>query len=79
MDEAPDRVFEKQKWRAVDNDEEYCPAGDAEEGEDEDEDEDEGANEEKNDKAIGDEEESLVAEEEEENEDQLYQDVWVKK
>jgi hypothetical protein len=79
MDEASDRVFEKQKWWAVDGDEEYCPAGDKEEGEGADEDEDEGANEENNDKAIGDEEESLVTEEEEENEDQLYRDVWVKK
>jgi hypothetical protein len=61
----------------VDDDEEYCPAGDEEEGEDKDK--DEGAKEENNDKAIGDEEESLVAEEEEENKDQLYRDVWVKK
>lgn len=72
MDEAPDRYFEKQKWRAIDEDE-YLPHGGAEEegeGEKDDDDDDE---------SIGDEEEFGVAQEEEEIEHRLYRDLWVKK
>ena len=41
MDEAPGRFFEKQKWRVIDEDDEYVPDGDAEQQGREEEEEEE--------------------------------------
>ena len=71
MDEAPGHFFEKQKWRVIDEDDEYVPDGDAEQqGREEEEEEDE---------SDGDQEGSCVTQEDEDIEDRLYRDLWVNK